>query len=97
MHLTVVITSLIAALAAGHADHDHEAEMAQRRDFLLHSRSNLDHCGPKISSAGLEKRAAHRRAGLAGKLAKRSGVQGTPPQPFCSGNVNARQRGIWTS
>ena len=76
MRLTAVITTLLAAMAAGHADHDHGAEMAQRRDFLLHSRSNLDHCTSKMTNAGLGKRSAHRRAGLASDLAKRSGVRG---------------------
>lgn len=76
MYLTVAITALLAAIAAGHADHDHEAEMSQRRDFLLHSPSNLDHCTSKMMEAGLERRAAHRRAGLASDLAKRNGFRG---------------------
>lgn len=79
MHLTAAITTTLAALAAGHTDHNYEAEMAQRRDFLLHSRSNLDHCASKLAEGGLEKRAAHRRAGLAGNLAKRNGVRGICP------------------
>lgn len=81
MHLTAAITTILAALAAGHADHDYEAEMAQRRDFLLHSRSNLDHCASKVAEAGLEKRAAHRRAGLASNLTKRNSVRGICPPP----------------
>lgn len=76
MHLTVAITTLLAAMAAGHAHHDHDAELAQRRDFFLHSRSNLNHCTSKMAEAGIEKRAAHRRAGLASDLAKRNGVRG---------------------
>ena len=71
----------LLGLAAAHVNHDVEKEMAERREFMLHSRSNLNHCADKIAERGLEKRAAKRRAELATKLAKRNGIEGRDTLP----------------
>lgn len=76
MHPAALLAALLAPLAAAHGHHDAAKEMAERRAFLLHSTGNLNHCASQIAERGLEKRAAHRRAGLVSKLAKRSGVEG---------------------
>ena len=75
MRLALLATVLVPLVAA-HGSHDVTREMAERREFLLHSRGNLDHCASKLTSRGVEKRAAARRADFASRLAKRSGLEG---------------------
>ena len=72
----------ILGLALAHGNHNVEKEMAERREFMLHSRSNLNHCADKIAARGLDKRAAHRRAEFATALAKRNGIDGTEMPRF---------------
>lgn len=72
----VAFLPVLAALAAAHGSHDVEKEMLERREFLKHSRSNLNHCADKIAERGIEKRAMHRRAEFANRLAKKNGLEG---------------------
>lgn len=71
----------LLGLAGAHGNHNVEEEMAERGNFMLHSRSNLNHCADKIAERGLEKRATQRRAEFATKLAKRNGIEGTGLTP----------------
>ena len=73
MRLPQVLAStlLVASYVCAHGDgHDHERERVERRRFLEIHTNNLGHCASMHRAGGLEQRAMHRRAELAGRLAE---------------------------
>lgn len=90
----VAFLPALLALAVGHVHHDVTREMTERREFLMHSRSNLNHCADKMAESGVEKRAVRRRASLANKLVRRNGIEGRLLQTLFQGpGINALQGG----
>ncbi|KAI1847897.1 hypothetical protein JX266_006010 [Neoarthrinium moseri] len=68
MHLLFAIASLLTVPAHGHAGHDVEREMAERRQFLATHTNNLAHCESVHRASGLEQRTVERRLEMAKRL-----------------------------
>jgi hypothetical protein len=75
MHVASLLASaLVTGLALAHPGHDHNKEMAERREYLATRKTDLSHCSEKVRERGLHKRALQRRQKLADELFVKRGL-----------------------
>ncbi|KAG9229497.1 Intradiol ring-cleavage dioxygenase [Amylocarpus encephaloides] len=78
-----LITSIVAALVAGaavaHPGHDHSKEIAERAEFMKHSKKDLSHCAAKMKARGLEANAIARRNAKAQQARKKRNIAANAP------------------
>ena len=80
MHIVALLVFVLGPLLAAHGDV--AKGVAERREFLPHTRGNINHYADKIAECGFERRAVHRWANLGKRMAKRSGVRSRFPRPY---------------
>jgi len=69
-----VFSALLATAVVAHPGHDIQEELQKRGEFLASHTNNLDHCASVHRAAGLDKRAAERRAARVDELLQRRGL-----------------------
>ncbi|SPQ24379.1 a01041e6-6285-4ea0-a35f-3666b85c5c33 [Thermothielavioides terrestris] len=72
---SLLSTSLVATLVAGHPGHDLSKELRERLDFLANNRNDLSHCAEQMRARGLDAINARRRTQLAEHLMKKRNLE----------------------